>query len=89
VRVMNTHPAIKLTFQSSYVSIKISFQKGTKTWIKRSLRVVTWLRYKRKDIYRAIEFKEPSIREHSFYLHSKDKFTRIPLILKKTFGVKT
>ena len=57
--------------------------KGTKAWIKRSLRVVTWLGYKRKDICGSIEFKWPSIREHSFYSHSKDKFTRIPLILSK------
>ena len=55
--------------------------KGTKTWIKRSLRVVTWPGYKRKDICGSIEFKWPSIREHSFYSHSKDKFTWIPLIL--------
>jgi len=63
--------------------------KGTKTWIKRSLRVITWLGYKRKDISGAIEFKWPSIREHSFYLHSKDKFTNIPLLLNTNFGVKT
>jgi len=56
---------------------------GTKTWIKRSLRVVTWLGYKRKDICGTFEFKWPSIREHSFYSHSKDTFTRIPLILNK------
>jgi len=59
----------------------IIISKGIKTWIKRSLRVVTWLGYKRKDICGAIEFKWPSIREHSFYAHSKDKFKRIPLIL--------
>jgi len=57
--------------------------RGTKAWIKRSLRVITWLDYKRKDIYGAIEFKWPIIREDSFYLHSKDKFTSIPLILNK------
>jgi hypothetical protein len=54
--------------------------KGIKTWIKRSLRVITWLGYKRKDICGKIEFKRPSIREHSFYSHSKDKITRVPLI---------
>ena len=36
-----------------------------------------------KEICGAIEFKWSSIREHSFYLHSKDKFTSIPLILNK------
>jgi len=55
--------------------------KGTKTWIKRSLRVVTWLGYKRKDICGSIELKWPSIREHSLYSHSKEKFKRVPLIL--------
>jgi len=63
--------------------------KGTKAWIKRSSRVVTWLGYKRKDISRTIEFKGPSIREHSFYSHSTDKFTIIPLLLNTNFGVKT
>jgi len=63
--------------------------KGTKAWIKRSLRVITWLGYKRKDISGTIGFKWPSIREHSFYLHSKDKFTSIPLLLNTNFGVKT
>jgi len=57
--------------------------KGTKAWIKRSFRVVTWLGYKRKDICGTIEFKWPSIRKHSFYSHSKDNLTRIPLILNK------
>jgi len=63
--------------------------KGTKAWIKRSLRVVTWLGYKRKDISGTIEFKWPSIREHSFYSHSTNKFTIIPLLLNTHFGVKT
>jgi len=63
--------------------------KGTKAWIKRSFRVVTWLGYKRKDISGTIEFKWPSIREHSFYSHSTDKFTIIPLLLDTNFGVKT
>jgi len=63
--------------------------KGTTTWIKRSLRVITWLGYKRKDISEAIGFKWPSIREHSFYLHSTDKFTSIPLLLNINVGVKT
>jgi len=67
-----------------------TISKGTKKHgSKGLLRVITWLGYKRKDICEAIEFNWPSIREHSFYLHSKDKFTSIPLILKKTFGVKT
>jgi len=62
--------------------------KGTKTWIERSLSVVTWLRYKRNDICGTIEFKWPSIREHSFYLHSKDEFYKSPLNSKQTLGVK-
>jgi hypothetical protein len=61
----------------------IIISKCTKTWIKRSLRVVTWLGYKWKDIWGIIEFKWPSIREHDFYSHSKDKFTWIPLIQNK------
>jgi len=61
--------------------------KDTKAWIKRTLRVVTWLGYKRRVICGAIKFKWPSIREHSFYSHSKDKFTRIPFSSKQTFGV--
>jgi len=44
--------------------------KSTKTWIKRSLRVITWLGYKRKDICGAIEFKWPSIREHFFSVYT-------------------
>jgi len=63
--------------------------KGRKAWIKRSLRVITWLGYKRKDISGTIGFKWSSIREHSFYLDSKDKFTSIPLLLNTNFGVKT
>jgi len=63
--------------------------KGTKAWTKRSLRVVTWLGYKRKDISGTIEFKWPSIREHSFYSHSTNKFTIIPLLLNTNFGVIT
>jgi len=63
--------------------------KGTKAWIKRSLRVITWLGYKRKVISGTIEFKWPSIREHSFYSHSTDKFTSIPLLLNTNFGGKT
>lgn len=55
---MNTHPAIKLTFQSSYVSIQILFLKGIKTWIRRSLKVLTWLGYKRNVICGAIEIKK-------------------------------
>jgi hypothetical protein len=67
MRVMNTHPEIKLTFQSSYVSIQISFQKAQKTWIKRSSRVITWLGYKRNVICGAIEIKKPSKEEYSLY----------------------
>jgi len=63
--------------------------KGTKAWIKRSLRVVTWLGYKRKVISGTTEFKWSSIREHSFYSHSTDKFTIIPLLLNTNLGVKT
>jgi len=63
---------IKLCVHPNIVS------KGTKAQIKRSLRVVTWLGYKRKDIIGTIEFKGPSIREHSFYSHSTDTFTIIP-----------
>jgi len=74
---------IKLCVHPNIVS------KGTKAWIKRSWRVVTWLGYKRKDISGTIEFKGPSIREYSFYSHSTDKFTIIPLLLNTNFGVKT
>ena len=70
---------IKLCVHPNIVS------KGTKAWIKRSLKVVTWLGYKRKDISGTIEFKGPSIREHSFYLHSTDTFTIIPLLLSTNF----
>jgi len=68
---------IKLGFHPNIIS------KGTKAWIKRSFRVVTWLNYKRKDIYRTIEFKWPSIEEHSFYIHSNWKFTTFPLNSKQ------
>ena len=52
---------IKLCVHPNIVS------KGTKAWIKRSLRVITWLGYKRKVISGTIEIKWPSITEHSFY----------------------
>jgi len=71
------------------VSIQILFQKVQKHGSKGLLRVVTWLGYKRKDISGTIEFKGPSIREHSFYSHSTDKFTIIPLLPSTNFGVKT
>jgi len=74
---------IKLCVHPNIVS------KGTKAWIKSSLRVVTWLGYKRKDISRIIEFEGPSIRQHSFYSHSIDKFAIIPLLPNTNFGVKT
>jgi len=74
---------IKLCVHPNIVS------KGTKSWIKRSLRVITWLGYKRKDISGTIEFKGPSIREHSIYSPSTDTFTIIPLLLSTNFGVKT
>ena len=41
--------------------------KGIKTWIKRSLRVITWLGYKRNFIFGAIEIKKPIKEEHSLY----------------------
>lgn len=62
----------------------IIISKGIKTWIKRSLRVVTWLGYKRKDICGIVEFKWPSIEEHSFYIHTKCKFTTFLLNSKQT-----
>jgi len=54
---------------------------------KRSFRVVTWPDYKRKNICGIVEFKWSSIREHSFSSHSKDKFTRLLLILIKPLEV--
>ena len=41
--------------------------KGIKTWIKRSLRVITWLGYKRNVICGAIEIKKPNKEKHSLY----------------------
>ena len=52
---------IKLCVHPNIVS------KGIKTWIKRSLRVITWLGYKRNVICGAIEIKKPNNQEHSLY----------------------
>jgi len=57
----------QVTSRSIYMSIQILFSKSTKAWIKRSLRVITWLGYKRKVISGTIEIKWPTIREHSIY----------------------
>jgi len=52
--------------------------KGTKAWIKRFFKVVTWLGSKRRDICGKIEFKRPSIREHSS-IHIQNQIYKNPL----------
>jgi len=83
VRVMRHTSSNQVNIQIKLCVHPDIISKGTKARIKRSFKVVTWLGSKRMDICGKIEFKRPSIREHSFYLHSKDKFTWIPLILHK------
>jgi len=60
--------------------------KGTIAWIKRSLKVVTWLGSKRRDICGKIEFKWPSIREHSS-IQIQNQIYKSPLNSKHNFGV--
>ena len=60
--------------------------KGTIAWIKRSLKVVTWLGSKRRDICGKIEFKWPSIREHSS-IQIQNQIYKSPLSSKHNFGV--